>query len=91
MFDGVADPAKNIWYVRAPAEMWPADPDGTLNEMWAYVDQTGPIPAGGFPLPLAGKIELSNLHLEYAITWYGLALTLLGVYSVYAWGRLKAA
>lgn len=91
MFDGVADPAKNIWYVRAPAEMWPADPDGTLNEMWAYVDQTGPIPAGGFPLPLAGKIELSNRHLEYAITWYGLALTLLGVYSVYAWGRLKAA
>ena len=89
-FDNQSDPAKNIWYVRNPSELWPADPDGQLNEMWAYVDQTGPPPAGGWPLPLAGKVELSNRHLEYAITWYGLAITLLGVYGTFAWGRLKA-
>ena len=90
-FDGQSDPAKNIWYVRAPAELWPADPSAAQqDELWAYIDQTGPVPAGGYPLPLAGKVELSNRHLEYAITWYGLALTLIGVYGTFAWGRLKS-
>jgi surfeit locus 1 family protein len=89
MFDGQNDAPKNIWYVRNPSELWAVDPAGRLDEMWAYVDQTGPVPAGGYPLPLAGKTELSNRHLEYAITWYGLALTLLGVYGTYAWGRIK--
>ena len=88
-FDGENDPAKNIWYVRSPTELWPPNPDGELNEMWAYIDQTGPTPAGGWPLPLAGKVELSNRHLEYAITWWGLAVTLLGVYGVFAMGRIK--
>lgn len=89
MFDGENDAPKNIWYVRSPAELWPVDPKAaTLDDMWAYVDMTGPVPAGGFPLPLAGKVELTNRHLEYAITWYGLALTLVGVYAAYARGRL---
>lgn len=88
-FDGQNDPATNIWYVRSPNELWPPQPEGPINEMWAYIDQTGPVPAGGWPLPLAGKVELSNRHLEYAITWYGLAVTLAGVFGTYAWGRLK--
>ena len=91
MFDGENDAPRNIWYVRDPSELWPADPESRLDDMWAYVDQTAPVPAGGFPLPLAGKVELSNRHLEYALTWYGLALTLLGVYGTFAWGRLQRA
>ena len=90
-FDGQNDAAKNIWYVRSPSELWPLDPNAAqLDEMWAYVDQTGPVPAGGFPLPLAAKVELSNRHLEYAVTWYGLALTLLGVYAAFTRARLQA-
>jgi surfeit locus 1 family protein len=89
MFDGQNDPGRNFWYVRNPSELWPADPASPVEEMWAYIDQTGPVPAGGLPLPLAGKVEFSNRHLEYAITWYGLAATLLGVYGVYARGRLR--
>lgn len=88
-FDGQNDPAKNIWFVRNPSELWPASSDGPVDEMWAYIDQTGPVPAGGWPLPLAGKVEISNRHLEYAITWYGLAVTLLCIFAVFAWGRLK--
>jgi surfeit locus 1 family protein len=90
-FDGQNDAARNIWYVRSPQELWPADPDAPrLTEMWAYVDLTGPTPSGGFPLPLAGKNEISNRHLEYAITWYALALTLIGVVGTFAYGRLRA-
>jgi surfeit locus 1 family protein len=88
-FDGQNDTAKNIYFVRNPSELWPVDPDAPVNEMWAYIDLTGPVPAGGFPLPLAGKVELSNRHLEYAITWYGLAATLLVMYGAFAWSRVK--
>jgi surfeit locus 1 family protein len=91
MFDGENDAPRNIWYLRNPAELWPPAADGPVDDMWAYVEMTGPVPAGGFPLPLAGKVELSNRHLEYALTWYGLAATLIGVYAAYAWGRLKSA
>ncbi|MEQ1694302.1 MAG: SURF1 family cytochrome oxidase biogenesis protein [Hyphomicrobiaceae bacterium] len=90
-FDGQNDTAKNIYYVRNPSELWPVEPDAPVNEMWAYVDQTGPVPAGGFPLPLAGKVTLSNRHLEYAITWFGLAATLFVMYVAYARSRLKPA
>jgi surfeit locus 1 family protein len=41
-------------------------------------------PRGG-----ATRLELPNRHLEYAVTWYGLALTLIGVYFFFIWGRLR--
>jgi len=90
-FDAANDPARNVWFVRSPAELWPVDEnEPVLDEHWAYVDATGPEPAGGWPKPLAGKIALTNRHFVYAITWYGLALTLLGVYAAFAWGRIRA-
>jgi surfeit locus 1 family protein len=94
MFDGANDPPKNIWYVRDPAELWPGEGVGAgevAQLRAAYVDMTGPIPAGNWPLPLGGKVELSNRHLEYALTWYGLAGTLIAVFAAFAYGRLRAA
>ena len=41
-------------------------------------------PAGGQPLPLAGKIELPNRQLEYALTWFSLAATLFAVFVIFA-------
>jgi surfeit locus 1 family protein len=37
------------------------------------------------------RIVLSNRHLEYAITWYGIALTLVGVYLAFAVNRLQGS
>jgi surfeit locus 1 family protein len=34
------------------------------------------------------RLELPNRHLEYALTWWGLALTLVVVYAVFARSRL---
>ena len=34
-------------------------------------------------------IDLPNSHLQYAITWYGLALALVGV-SLFAWLKRKS-
>jgi surfeit locus 1 family protein len=48
--------------------------------------------AGPEPLPEGGETRLSftNNHLSYAFTWFGLAAALMGVFGVYAYGRLKA-
>lgn len=54
-----------------------------------YIDQTGEPPSGGLPKPVGGKIEFSNRHLEYALTWFGLAATLASVFIAFAWARLR--
>ena len=41
------------------------------------------------PQPNLKSVHLKNRRLEYAITWWGLALTLIGVYVVFVFGRLK--
>ncbi len=103
-FSGQNDEARNIWFVRNPFEflhkelgkkLAPArgapvgsGPHGPSNLAF-YVDQTSPPPPGGLPLPLAGKIELPNRHLEYALTWFSLAATLLIVFVVFASSRYK--
>ena len=49
-----------------------------------YVVQLGPGETGGaFPRPDAPKAKLANNHLGYAITWFGLAATLLAVAGFY--------
>ncbi|MEM7747059.1 MAG: SURF1 family protein [Pseudomonadota bacterium] len=41
------------------------------------------------PQPDLKSVYLSNRHLEYAVTWWGLALTLIGVYIAFARARFK--
>ena len=47
-----------------------------------------PVP-GGLPLGGVTVIDLPNSHLQYAVTWYGLALALL-VVSIFAWIKRKS-
>ncbi|MDP2732512.1 MAG: SURF1 family protein [Hoeflea sp.] len=47
-----------------------------------------PVP-GGLPLGGVTVIDLPNSHLQYAVTWYGLALALLAV-SGFAWMKRKS-
>ena len=48
-----------------------------------------PVP-GVWPRPGVTDLKLANRHLEYALTWWGLAATLIGVYLAFAWTRFKA-
>ena len=41
-----------------------------------YLEQEAPVPPGGLPHPAPLKVRLRNEHLQYAITWYGLAIVL---------------
>lgn len=51
------------------------------------VEHESPAPAGVTPAPLPA--EISNRHLEYALTWFGLAVTLLFIYAAMLWRRLR--
>jgi len=45
---------------------------------------------GGWPRGGTTVIDIPNSHLQYIVTWYGLALTLICVFAVFANQRLKA-
>ena len=49
-----------------------------------YVEQESPVPPGGLPQPGKLVVRLRNEHLQYAVTWYGLALVLVVVFAVWA-------
>lgn len=44
--------------------------------------------SGDWPRPGVTRIRFSDKHFGYALTWYGLALTLVGVFTVFAAQRL---
>jgi surfeit locus 1 family protein len=83
------DPARNIWFTRDQTAMAAAKKWGTVAPF--YVEQEAPPAPGG--LPQVGKVvpKLPNNHLGYAITWYGLALMLVGVFGFWLRARRREA
>lgn len=94
LFTPQNDVAGNLWY-------WPDIPALTASAFPAGATVTAlpftieadaePPPPGGLPKGGVTRISLPNRHLEYAVTWYGIALTLIGVYLAFAISRLKAS
>jgi surfeit locus 1 family protein len=71
-------PASNLWYstdVPAMAAALHAPVPAPLVLMLE-----GPAPASGEPRPAPLPVNIPNNHLGYAITWFGLAAALAGVY-----------
>ena len=56
-----------------------------------FVDAARDGPHAAPRLPVGGvtRIEFPNNHLQYAVTWYGLALTLLVVGGAFLWRRIR--
>jgi surfeit locus 1 family protein len=87
LFTPADDPKRNVWYLRDPQAIAAA-------KKWAstapfYIEQESPAPPGGLPLPGKLAVNLPDNHLQYAITWFGLALGLTGVYAVWLAGRVR--
>jgi len=75
------DALKNQWFyvdVNHMAEDTGAD---LASPYYLELDDTE-VP-GGLPIGGQAKVELPNNHLEYAITWYSLALTLIVMFVLY--------
>lgn len=88
------DVRDNLWYwadiPALTASAFPSSSGVTALPFTVEADAR-PAPPGGLPRGGVTRIALSNRHLEYAVTWYGIALTLIGVYLAFAAGRLRAA
>lgn len=82
------DNARNLWYWRDIAAMAGSAP----SVLPVYLDAAAePANPGGWPKGGGTLLQLVNKHLEYMVTWYGIALTLVGVFIAFAIGKLKAA
>ncbi len=72
---GSFTPAENIgkrlWFVRDVPAMARALGWGSIAPF--YVDLEAPVPASGVPKPGPLHVRLKDDHLQYAITWFGLA------------------
>ena len=71
------DAAGNIWYwPELPAMTASAFSQPVKSAPLAIDADARPEPPGGLPKGGVTRLALPNRHLEYALTWYGLALTL---------------
>lgn len=89
------DPRRNQWHWR-DLEGMAAGVARTVGETGGKTDglapffveaETPPAP-GGWPKSGPAHVTLPNRHLEYALTWFGLAATLATVFGIFAWGRV---
>lgn len=104
-FDARDDAARNIYFVRDPVALGlvpaasqvatsgvPAGgPFSEASRRWFYLDLAAPAPPGGLPRPAPGPAALSNRHLEYALTWWGLAATFIAILAAFVRQRLRHA
>ncbi|MAS06753.1 MAG: hypothetical protein CL534_18990 [Ahrensia sp.] len=83
------EPAKNEYYWKDLAAMTAAAGVGGETVVPLFVD-AGPY-ADPAKLPIGGvtNIDLPNNHLQYVVTWYGLALALAAVSGVFLWRRWR--
>ncbi|MFZ4806007.1 MAG: SURF1 family protein [Hyphomicrobiaceae bacterium] len=90
-FTPANDPQRNIWYRRDIAALdASAFPPTSPRSVGFLVEAEATQAPGGWPKGGVTRLALPNRHLEYALTWWGLAATLIGVFVAFAWPRWKA-
>ena len=85
-FTPVDDPVKDIFFTRDPVLI--AAHDGLRDAAPFTVDADSTANVGGWPRGGATETAIPNNHFSYAMTWFGLALGLFGVFAAYAWKQL---
>jgi surfeit locus 1 family protein len=83
------DPAKNQYYWKDIAAMTEAAGLEDENVLPLFVDAAPYDDPLKLPIGGVTNIDLPNSHLQYAATWYGLALALAGVVGVFLWRRIR--
>jgi surfeit locus 1 family protein len=78
-------PDQNLWYSRDIPAM--ARALGVSDPAPVFLMLERPAPAGPGPTPMAVPADIPNNHLQYAVTWFGLAAALAGVYLASLWRR----
>jgi len=80
-------PAGNVWFYPDLAQM--AATAG-LSRVRPVLIEAGPAPnPGGLPIGGQTQIDLPNDHLQYAVTWYSLAVALAVIYGIFCHRHLS--
>jgi cytochrome oxidase assembly protein ShyY1 len=79
------NPAKRLWFTRDHLAM--ARTLGWNDVAPFYIDLETPVPASGIPKPGPLEVHLKDDHLQYAITWFGLAGAVVIAFGV--WWRAQ--
>jgi surfeit locus 1 family protein len=81
LFRPVDQLADNLWFRRDPEVLATRHHIETVPY---YVDSSGKENPASWPKGGTTRVEFYNKHLEYAVTWFGLAAALVGVFAAYS-------
>ncbi len=85
------DPDAGFWFTLVPLQIvnYVGVPAPAITDYYADALRTSEV----MTLPIGAKTDLNlrNAHLSYAMTWYGIAMALVGVYGAFHYqaGRLR--
>ena len=86
-FSATDDPAKRLFYTLDPGPIGAAL---NLARVAPFVlTAIGTVPPGVFPDPVRTLPRPADNHLQYALTWFGFAATLLIIFGLYARKSLR--
>jgi surfeit locus 1 family protein len=88
LFAAKDDPGGNLWFVRDQRLIAAAKGWGEVAPF--YVELESPQPIGGVPRAGVLKANLRNHHLQYAMTWYSLAVVVVVMFGFWLRGRRRA-
>ena len=87
------DLKKNVYHWKSLPQMqsraFGHDSDGAINVLPFFVDANDAVNPGGLPKGGVTLIQFPNSHLQYALTWFGLAGALLAVGGYFLFGRMR--
>lgn len=81
------DVGKRLWFARDHIEMAKALSWGAVAPF--YLDLESPAPISGLPKPGPLEVHQRDDHLQYAITWFGLAAAVAIAFAVWLLGRAR--
>ncbi|HEX2257364.1 MAG TPA: SURF1 family protein [Afifellaceae bacterium] len=82
-------PDKNLFYARSVEALAAAKELEEPVAPFTFDLTAEATPPGGLPQAGETRMQFSNNHLQYALTWYGIAAALVGVFAIFAWQRLR--
>jgi surfeit locus 1 family protein len=85
--------AKRLWFTRDHLAMAHALGWGVGGHQVApfYIDLEQPVPASGIPKPGPLQVHLKDDHMQYAITWFGLAGAVVIAFGIWLFGQPRAS
>jgi cytochrome oxidase assembly protein ShyY1 len=81
------NPAKRLWFTRDHLAMARALGWGEVTPF--YIDLESPVPESGIPKPGPLEVHLKDDHLQYAITWFGLAGAVVIAFGIWLRGQRR--